>query len=145
MNELAKQFDKYREKKPSQLIKLLFHGSGRGGEPKLIYESEDGLDIRFARAGMYGVGIYFADNSGYSHSFAFRHPDGTYSMFLCYVLPGHSAYDPPNPTTLRIPPLLHPGTERADRFDTVMNRDRDHTITYSNAKSYPAYLINYRP
>ena len=63
LNELRKQFDKYREKKPSQLIKLLFHGSGRGGTPQLIYESEDGLDIRFARFGMYGSGIYFADNS----------------------------------------------------------------------------------
>lgn len=62
MNELKKQFDKYPNKKPSQLIKLMFHGSARG-DPKVIYESEDGLDIRFARQGMYGVGIYFADNS----------------------------------------------------------------------------------
>jgi len=96
INELKKQFDKYRDKKPSQLIKLLFHGSGRGCEPKMIYESEDGLDIRFARQGMYGTGIYFADNSGYSHSYTYRNGDGTYSMFLCYVLPGHSAHDPPD-------------------------------------------------
>ena len=64
MNELKKQFEKYPNKKPSQLIKLMFHGSGRGGaNPKLIYESEEGLDVRFARAGMYGTGIYFADNA----------------------------------------------------------------------------------
>ena len=68
LHELKKQFDKYDNKKPSQLIKFMFHGSGRGGvQPKDIYESEDGLDIRFARAGMYGTGLYFADNSEYSH------------------------------------------------------------------------------
>lgn len=30
LTELAKQFDKYRDKKPSQLIKLLFFAMGRG-------------------------------------------------------------------------------------------------------------------
>lgn len=139
-NELKKQFDKYRDKKPSQLIKLLFHGSGRGGEPRLIYESEEGLDIRFARFGMYGQGIYFANNSGYSHSFAYQRA-GVFSMFVCYVLPGHSAYDPPEKQDLRIPPLMEANSTK--RFDTVTNADRSHVITYSNAKSYPAYLIEY--
>ena len=94
---------------------------------------------------MYGTGIYFADNSGYSHSFTYQDPDGSFKMFLCFVLPGHHAYDPPNRTQLRIPPLINPGTESVERFDTVMNMDRTHTVSYSNAKSYPAYLINYRP
>lgn len=94
---------------------------------------------------MYGTGIYFADNSGYSQSYAFSNNDGTYQMFLCYVLPGHSAYDPPDPSSLRIPPLINPASGSVERFDTVTNRDRTHTITYSNAKSYPAYLITYRP
>ena len=72
MNELKKMFDKYRDKSPSQLIKLMFHGSGKNGaEPRYIYESEEGLDIRFARAGMFGTGIYFADNSQYSHNFTY--------------------------------------------------------------------------
>ena len=118
----------------------MFHGSARG-DPKVIYESEDGLDIRFARPGMYGVGIYFADNAKYSHSYAFKNSDGTFSMFLCFVLPGLSAYDPPERTGLRIPPILKAGS--SDRFDTVTNYDRTHVITYANSKSYPAYLINY--
>ena len=70
VNELKKNFDKFSDKLPSQLIKLLFHGSGRGGvDPKVIYESEEGLDIRFANFGAYGQGTYFADNSAYSHAF----------------------------------------------------------------------------
>ena len=32
MTELKKNFDKYRDKAPSQLIKLLFHGS-KGTDP----------------------------------------------------------------------------------------------------------------
>ena len=98
MNELKKQFDKYPTKKPNQLIKVLFHGSGRGGaDPKTIYESEDGLDIRFARQGMYGTALYFADNSHYSHSYAYMTGNGIYQMFVCFILPGHAAHDPPNP------------------------------------------------
>ena len=71
LNELRKQFDKYQNKKPSQLIKLMFHGSS-GGNPRDIYRSEEGLDIRFARAGMFGTGNYFADNSSYSHSYSYK-------------------------------------------------------------------------
>ena len=68
MNELKKNFDKYKDKEPSQLIKLLFHGS-RGGNSKVIYESEDGLDTRFANFGMLGQGIYFADSAAISHAY----------------------------------------------------------------------------
>jgi len=71
LNELKKNFDKYRDKLPTQLIKLLFHGSGKNGaDPNVIYESEEGLDTRFANFGAYGQGTYFADNSAYSHPYA---------------------------------------------------------------------------
>ena len=65
INELKKNFDKFQDKMPSQLIKLMFHGS-RGAQANAIYESEDGLDIRFSNGGAAGQGIYFADNSQYS-------------------------------------------------------------------------------
>jgi len=56
--ELNKNFEKYPDKTPSQLIKLLFHGS-EIADPATIYESEDGLDIRFSTGGDAGQGIYF--------------------------------------------------------------------------------------
>ena len=94
---------------------------------------------------MFGEGIYFANNSGYSHSYAYS-ANGIFEMFVCFVLPGHSAHNPPDPTRLRIPPLKDPSNpDSVERFDTVTNADRSHTITYSNAKSYPAYLISYQP
>jgi len=59
----------YPKKKPNEMIRHLFHGT-KGTDPKLIYESKYGLDIRFARSGLYGEGIYFAEHSSYSHQYA---------------------------------------------------------------------------
>ena len=56
-------------------MKHLFHGSNQT-DPNLIYASEDGLDIRFANAGAFGTGIYFANNSAYSHSFTHHAANG---------------------------------------------------------------------
>lgn len=51
--ELKIQAGKHKGKEPFQLVKLLFHGS-RNSPPEQIYGSEDGLDMRFSRAGYYG-------------------------------------------------------------------------------------------
>jgi len=53
------------------LVKLLFNGS-RGTNPYTVLASEYGLDNRFAREGMYGTGIYFADNSNYSRDYEYK-------------------------------------------------------------------------
>jgi hypothetical protein len=62
---------KYPHKKVDDIAKHLFHGTN-ATDPAAIYKSEDGLDIRFSNSGAYGNGIYFADNSQYSHSFTHR-------------------------------------------------------------------------
>ena len=77
-------------------------------DPKVIYESEEGLDIRFANFGAYGQGTYFADNSAYSHNFTCQttiNGVNYFQMFVCFVLPGESCQNPPNPNQLRIPPF----------------------------------------
>ena len=88
--ELKLACQKYKEKSLSQLVKVLFHGTS-SVDPKTIWESEQGLDMRFSRDGMYGQGIYFADNASYSHRYAFKsNVDGRtcYQMLLCFVLSG---------------------------------------------------------
>ena len=50
-------------------MKHLFHGC-KNTDPRVIYGSEDGLDVRFSNPGAYGNGIYFANNSAYSHTYA---------------------------------------------------------------------------
>ena len=68
---------KYPHKKLEDLMKCLFHGT-RETNPKLIYSSEDGLDVRFSNAGAFGTGIYFADNSAYSHTYAHNTQKGEF-------------------------------------------------------------------
>lgn len=83
---------KYRDKSLSQLVKLLFHGTNTTN-PKDIWQSEQGLDMRFSRDGMYGQGIYFADNAEYSHRYAFHTQENgmtVHSLFMCFVLTGDS-------------------------------------------------------
>ena len=48
MTEVKILAKKYPTKAPSQLIKLLFHGSS-ATDPRLVYQSEEGLDMRFSR------------------------------------------------------------------------------------------------
>ena len=49
---------------------MLYHGT-RVTDPKSIYEGEEGFDIRFSRAGMWGEAAYFAVNSSYSDIFSY--------------------------------------------------------------------------
>lgn len=74
-------------------MKHLFHGTNQT-DPKLIYQSEDGLDIRFSNAGAYGTGVYFANNSAYSNSFTHR-KGNTCQMFMALVLTGDSVHQQP--------------------------------------------------
>lgn len=69
VNEFKRMIRKYPLKKTTSIMKHLFHGPNQT-KPNLIYGSEDGLDIRFSNNGAYGQGVYFADNSAYSSSFA---------------------------------------------------------------------------
>ena len=89
INEFKRMIKKYPQKQVGDIMKHLFHGSNQT-DPKLIYQSEDGLDIRFSNAGAYGNGIYFANNSAYSHSFTHRGRNGECQMFMCLVLIGDS-------------------------------------------------------
>lgn len=55
-----------------------------------ILNSEYGIDQRFARAGMYGTGIYFANNSNYSLAYSYQRTDNTFNMFFTFVVVGES-------------------------------------------------------
>ena len=48
-----------------------------------------GFDIKYAKAGLYGTGNYFAINSSYSvNGYDCPNIDGSYSMFIAKVLIG---------------------------------------------------------
>ena len=71
----------------------LFHGT-RSTDPKLIYEGEDGFDMRYSAQGTWGLANY---------SYAYTRSDGSREMFLVKVLTGDTFQCPSNPT-LRMPP-----------------------------------------
>ena len=62
----------------------LYHGT-RATDPLLIYDGEEGFDMRFSANGMWGQAVYFAVNSSYSNSYAFNAPNGSKQMFYAKV------------------------------------------------------------
>ena len=122
---------------------LLFHGS-RNTPPSDIYQHEEGFDMRFGRAGMWGNGNYFAVKASYSHRYAYSLSDGTQQVFLAKVLTGLSIDLDPD-SNLRMPPIK-PGVKGNMRYDTVTGSTHGSQvyIAYSNDKAYPFYLISYK-
>jgi len=110
---------------------MLWHGT-RQTDPRTIVKTEHGLDMRFSAAGAYGNGIYFADNSAYSHNYAHPVPgmEKTYQMLFCFVLVGESFASPPN-NQLKMPPMK-PDSDQ--RYDSITNPNNDHYIVYDNNK-----------
>ncbi len=127
--------------------KKLFHGT-RANEPKEIYGSDEGFDMRFCTRGMWGQANYFAVNASYSDTYSYSVPTGDQQMFLVYVLTGDS-HTCGSDGSLRMPPKKNSNAagENLDvRYDTVTGNTNgsDVYMTYDNLKAYPAYLITYR-
>jgi len=49
---------------------MLFHGTSNTS-PEIIYQSEEGFDIRYSREGLWGNAVYFAVNSSYSDTYCY--------------------------------------------------------------------------
>lgn len=128
----------------------LFHGT-RSNDPKLIYENEDGFDMRYSNSGMWGQANYFAENASYSNSYSHTTLDGYREMFYAKVLTGDSFYCSPD-SGLRKPPFKPTGSSGGSlqfgqaQYDTVTGTTHGSKVymTYDNDKAYPAYLIKYR-
>jgi hypothetical protein len=116
----------------------MLHGS-RATPPSKIYDGVFGFDFRYAEAGMYGRGAYFAELAEYSHGY--RHsPSGQQGqMFVARVVRGRieergSASDKN---------IRHP----AQGYHSVrglVTATHNAVITYELHQAYPAYLITYR-
>ncbi len=131
--------------------KELFHGT-RGNDPKMIYEGEDGFDMRYGLQGMWGVANYFAVNASYSHNYAYSSTRGK-QIFLATVLTGDS-HECPSNGNLRMPPTKQSSGATGGgnvqitqmKYDTVTGHTGGSQVfmTYDNDKAYPAYLITYK-
>jgi hypothetical protein len=138
--EFKMMLKKYKKIPINMILKHLFHGSG-GTDPTLVYKSESGLDMRFSKPGMYGKGIYFAEQSSYSDAYAYRTHGftGRKQIFLSLVLVGDSIAL--QPADYSIPPLKN--DSQFERFDSIRNEKDGHYVVYDNSRCYPGYLITY--
>ncbi|TNV79642.1 hypothetical protein FGO68_gene16606 [Halteria grandinella] len=133
---------------------LLFHGSSKTA-PNLIYECEEGFDIRFSNQGYWGWANYFAVSSQYSDAYSYKRsvdvrlPGASQpnmqerrQMFLARVLVGKTI-ELASDNSLKMPPLL-PG-QTTKRFDSVKGNTQGYDVymVYSNKNCYPKYLITY--
>ena len=77
--------------------KLHFHGT-RNTNPKLIYCSEVGFDVRYSSKGRWGHAIYFFENVSYADKYAHITPSGDRQLLIANVLTGCSYSSVPDTT-----------------------------------------------
>ncbi len=87
--------DHLKQKGVAENIKVLWHGTRRS-DPSLFYKGEEGFDIKYSREGMWGRGIYFAENAKYSFDYSFDHGNNVKGMFYAKVNLGKVADLPSN-------------------------------------------------
>ena len=137
-----------REKNQGNLSeKNLFHGT-RNTDPSLIYDGEEGFDMRYCEQGMWGRGNYFAANALYSHAYSHPTRDRMSQMFLARVVVGETFTCQPD-SSLRMPPVktsLSSSMFKNERYDSVsgITKGTQVYIIYDNLKAYPLYLVTYR-
>lgn len=147
-----------KETKKRELLNevQLWHGTRGLGNLCSIYNGDkNGLDVRYSNDGMWGRGIYFAQNASYSHNYAnVNTATGERVFFYCSVL--LSDYIAlASDKTLKMPPLKTNAASSEnsnlehdmDRYDSVKGNTNgsDVFIVYENEKTYPAYKITYSP
>jgi hypothetical protein len=137
----------------------LFHGVPHG---RLAEIMEQGLDQRVAReTGMYGAGIYFAENSCKSHAYTEADADGVHCMLYCRVALGRTvstkqtlegmprpAFEEPDESGLLMRTVLYDsviaptGAMENHQHGYQVHRE---FIVFDRTQVYPEFCIYYRP
>jgi len=126
----------------TEYVKLLFHGTSKT-PPKIIYEADKGWKISYSRDdSLWGRGLYFAQDSIYTHNYSYKTSENTRKVFLAEVIVGDSIHLEAD-SNLRQPPLKD--EDQNIRYDSVIGLRHDTWIwiTYDDARAYPTYLIEY--
>ena len=115
-------------------------------DPALIFRDEqDGFMMQHCVQGMWGRGLYFAENASYSqkYSHGLSGKDANERSFLlAKLLVGDSVHIMPNDNSL----LMCPDKPDGGRYDTVTGETRGSKvfIIYENGRAYPEYLVTFR-
>jgi len=123
----------------------LFHGTSET-DPNEIYNGEYGFDICFSRNGLWGRGIYFAEDASYSADYAHKLDGGFQQFFLVNVCVGDSITRAPD-SSIIVPPKQNSSSPLATkRYDSVhgVTAGTNVWIIYANSRAYPRWLITYK-
>ena len=90
-------------------------------------------------ATLYGVGVYFATTSKYSHGYTQPDQQGHRKMFLADVITGEFTRGKPD---MKVPPLI-PNT--IDSYDSVVNNVANPKmhVVFRDASVYPLNILTY--
>ena len=70
-------------------VRYLYHGT-KATPPHMVYQSDEGFDMKFSPGGMWGRANYFAVNSAYSNTYKSTLSVGTFQMFYARVIVGNT-------------------------------------------------------
>jgi len=138
----------------------VWHGTSALDPQDIYLDKQDGFMMQFSQTGFWGRGIYFADKSVYSHSYAYKpqtrsrdRPVGRSDereMFLTKLLGGKEVLMNRDESEqkrleckkLTVPPMI-PGT--GSKYNTVTGHTGGSQVfvVYENGRAYPEYLIRY--
>ena len=109
-------------------VNELWHGT-RNSKPSLFYKGEEGFDIKYSNQGMWGKGIYFAENASYSLNYSYKHSNNVKGMFFALVNLGRVADLPSNGKIVEPP----------NGYDSISGTTGGSKvfIVYANKKAYP--------
>jgi hypothetical protein len=87
-------------------VQDLFHGTGRT-PPHMIYNGQEGFDMRFCDQGMWGIASYFAVEAAYSNTdkYCYKNERGERELLVADVITGRTIELPPD-ASLRMPPEM---------------------------------------
>jgi hypothetical protein len=145
-------------------VQELFHGTGRT-PPHMIYNGQEGFDMRFCDQGLWGKASYFAVEAAYSNTdkYCYKNERGERELLVADVITGRTIELPPD-ASLRMPPEMPsmtwarptPGIESGaaasmpsgTRYDSVTGvgggggRSRIYMI-YRHDRAYPKFRLTY--
>ena len=113
--------------------KLLFHGTRINDPKKISKNSEIGFDMKYAKNGGYGQGIYFSINSYYSHRYASTTKRGTFQILIGDAFTGNSFRQRREAYFDHLP----------EGHDSLFADEDNCFVLYKNFQSYPLYLVEY--
>mmetsp|Transcript_28279 Transcript_28279/g.41030 ORF Transcript_28279/g.41030 Transcript_28279/m.41030 type:complete len:836 (+) Transcript_28279:124-2631(+) len=144
--------------------RLVWHGTS-SLDPSIIYnDQQDGFMMQFSNKGLWGRGIYFADESVYSDKYSYKPPtsdmpltagrcegeEDEREMFLAKLLVGNMIFidrdeSPEKASECR--KLTVPPTDASTglKYNTVRGETSGSQvwIVYENGRAYPDYVVRY--